>query len=506
MIPRNQAVLLSPMKLLVTLLLSIFINSSIMKINQPPTHADMTVVENKPLFSYFLLEQDLIDDLQRYTHFSDQMIDQLVQISTIQQKKIIELESSTFSVLNDPKIDKQAKQEYIRSSGYNARYKSILQDSRLQAQALLSSDGYEQLILWLQRKWNIEKKENIKKSAIYDFIKHFTVLPEKQYPRSFEIYATRYDAGDRYVIALPDKCLKFANAQVMKCSSGYQYGMNYSVAISYKGKFVVAPVLEAGPWNIDDNYWSTTQDPQPRRMFTDLGLGIPEAQAAFYYGYNGGVDQYGRTVTSPVAIDISYSVSKDLKLDSGNNKVTVSFLWTEGWDQPGSAVNPIESTVPIPDTKTPVIIPILWTTSTPNLDGSVIHVVQSGQTLIGISSVYQVPLDELFLINNLTKSSVIYPGDQIIVKPARQTATLTSTIIPTFTLTPSPKPPTLTSSLTSTVTILEPTQPGLIPETPTVDHLPVQKQSNSPVLLIILIIGGLLLIAIIIWYLLPQQS
>jgi LysM repeat protein len=225
----------------------------------------------------------------------------------------------------------------------------------------------------------------------------------------------------------------------MQCNPGYQYGQNYSVAISYQGKIVVAAVGEAGPWNIDDNFWSKTNDPQPRRMFTDLPLGVPAAQAAYFNGYNGGLDQFGRVVTSPVAIDISYAVAKDLGLPSGNNKVTVSFLWTEGWDDPG--VQGIDETqVPVMEV-TPVI------TSTSNPDGSVVHEVQQGQTLSGIAEVYGIPLGELLALNGLDMGSILLPGDRVIVKSSQPTAIAggaTEDVIvitrPTLTPTPSSTP------------------------------------------------------------------
>ncbi len=91
---------------------------------------------------------------------------------------------------------------------------------------------------------------------------------------------------------------------------------------------------ESGPWNVDDNYWSTSRDPQPRRMFADLPAGMPEAQAAFFDGYNGGVDQYGRTVTAPFGIDLGRQVSIDIGLQPGNNDwINITFAWTEGWDK-----------------------------------------------------------------------------------------------------------------------------------------------------------------------------
>jgi LysM repeat protein len=239
------------------------------------------------------------------------------------------------------------------------------------------------------------------------------------YPRSFEVYATQYDAGERKIVALPDKCLKFANGGAQKCP-GYEYGQDYSVAISYKGEMVVALVGEAGPWNIDDNYWAKPSDPQPRRMFTDLPLGVPAAQAAYFDGYNGGLDQFGRPVASPVGIDISTALAADLGLPAGNVKVTVSFLWTAGWDDaqaapPPGAPTPAQSILPATGS-------VAWETAVPQADGSVKHIVQSGQTLVGIATVYGVPLAELLALNGLDMQSVIQPGERILVRLAQPSA------------------------------------------------------------------------------------
>jgi hypothetical protein len=67
------------------------------------------------------------------------------------------------------------------------------------------------------------------------------------------------------------------------------------VSIQYENNPAVkVTVGVSGPWNVDDNFWSTVGDPQPRRIFTDLPLGMPEAQAAYFDNYNDGLDQFGR--------------------------------------------------------------------------------------------------------------------------------------------------------------------------------------------------------------------
>ena len=93
---------------------------------------------------------------------------------------------------------------------------------------------------------------------------------------------------------------------------------------------------------------------------------------------------------------------------------------------PGAAVYP---------SLAPVII------NTPLADGSIIHVVQPGETLWTIAVAYRVTVDELRFLNTLALSAIIYPGDKLTIRLALtatpQTPTATSTRRPTATIFPS---------------------------------------------------------------------
>jgi uncharacterized protein YkwD/LysM repeat protein len=103
--------------------------------------------------------------------------------------------------------------------------------------------------------------------------------------------------------------------------------------------------------------------------------------------------------------------------------------------------------------QTPTIVP-----STPNADGSVIHVVQGGDTVLGLALAYGVPMADILALNNLTENSTIYVGQRLLIEPAftptptQPTATPTSrptvTSWPTSTRTATwtPLPPTATPS------------------------------------------------------------
>lgn len=96
-------------------------------------------------------------------------------------------------------------------------------------------------------------------------------------------------------------------------------------------------------------------------------------------------------------------------------------------------------------TRTPMVTP------TPHPDGAVVHTVAAGDTLSGIALQYDVPLDDLYKLNNLTNESFIEVGQEIVIKvvatPVPPTATQAPQATPTQTA-PAPTllPPTATAA------------------------------------------------------------
>lgn len=92
-------------------------------------------------------------------------------------------------------------------------------------------------------------------------------------------------------------------------------------------------------------------------------------------------------------------------------------------------------------------------TSTPNSDGSIVHVVQTGESLISIAEAYGVSVEEIKVLNNLS-SDEIFAGDTLIIRPA---ATVTPTGTATATATNTPEP---TSTRRPTRTPTKTPRPG----------------------------------------------
>ncbi len=103
----------------------------------------------------------------------------------------------------------------------------------------------------------------------------------------------------------------------------------FKVRITYNGRSVVVPVWDVGPWNTRDDYWN------PNRRYSDLPVGMPMAEAAYYHGYNGGRDEWGRRITLPNGIDIADGTFWDDLGMTSSDYVYVTFLWLG--DDPGPA-------------------------------------------------------------------------------------------------------------------------------------------------------------------------
>lgn len=114
----------------------------------------------------------------------------------------------------------------------------------------------------------------------------------------------------------------------------------------------------------------------------------------------------------------------------------------------------------------PTLIPIyLVVTATPKPDGSIVHTVLSGQTLIGIAKAYGLTVAEIKALNNLT-SDAIYVGDKLVIRLANTpgpSSTVTATTTPTRAATATRNPtrtPTPSSSpvVTRLATLADPAQ------------------------------------------------
>jgi hypothetical protein len=84
-----------------------------------------------------------------------------------------------------------------------------------------------------------------------------------------------------------------------------------------------APVWDVGPWNTRDAYWT-----REREQWPELPRGLPQAQAAYFDGHNGGRDGSGRQVLNPAGIDLADGTFWDGLRLRDNAWVEVTYSWT----------------------------------------------------------------------------------------------------------------------------------------------------------------------------------
>lgn len=156
--------------------------------------------------------------------------------------------------------------------------------------------------------------------------------PQQKVAPTYRVFATReglvgHMTGNGHIIQPRDRFVALPSWSVLSPKGSHKF----SVRLTYKGRSVVVPVWDVGPWNTKDDYWN------PNRRYSDLPVGRPMAHAAYYDGYNGGLDERGRRINNPNGIDIADGTFWDDLGMTRNDYVDVTFLWLGQDPGPGNA-------------------------------------------------------------------------------------------------------------------------------------------------------------------------
>jgi hypothetical protein len=130
-----------------------------------------------------------------------------------------------------------------------------------------------------------------------------------------------------------------------------------------------------------------------------------------------------------------------------------------------------------------------FATSTPEEDGSIVHVVQAGENPSTIAAAYGINYFDLLALNGLGENPLIFPGDRLLIRAAptlTPTPDETSTPTPTRTLRPTiTSAPTATRQPTRTATSIPTETPTATPE----PFLAKLNPTRDPFLFVIGVLG-----------------
>jgi len=269
----------------------------------------------KPVLPYFLLTKDARLEKESQNLFtalglSEQGKGMMHQIALEEQQLMRDFYGETQVIVQDETLSPADKEKGVQDSRYNERVAEAMMDTDQAVRKLLGS-RYPLFRTWIADWWTREGKavDELKQSAGQPGIDSVAY--------ACYMFATQYFGYTDYEIALPDRYVKFANLgwYIPPPYNGWYANPPYTADIYHEDYWVWGVLVrEVGPWNVDDNYWDTSSSSPPRRMFGNIPLCWSEAEYAYYYGYNGGKDQFGRTVTVPTSVDLTPSVAADLGL------------------------------------------------------------------------------------------------------------------------------------------------------------------------------------------------
>ena len=171
------------------------------------------------------------------------------------------------------------------------------------------------------------RQNNLKAPYRYSHEKNLRIpsrsVPDSEHGRM--VFATREGLVGRttangHVIGPHDRFVALPSRRSLSGKGGREF----QVRLTHGGKSVVAPVWDIGPWNVRDDHWSLSSQ---RERWRDLPQGLPQAQAAFQDGYNGGKDEFGRQVKNPAGIDLADGIFWDDLQMRDNDWIKVDYLW-----------------------------------------------------------------------------------------------------------------------------------------------------------------------------------
>ena len=139
-------------------------------------------------------------------------------------------------------------------------------------------------------------------------------------------------------------------------------------------------------------------------------------------------------------------------------------------DQEAAAEAPVE--------EVPLVIPVV--PAEPREDGAIVHIVRTGQSLWNIAAVYDVPMEKILDLNNLTENATLQVGQEVLVAEASGAVTPSPGEPPeTDRVTPGTTP-SLTPTIEIASSTASPTPQEVVSAEPAPTAIPISPVQAGP--------------------------
>lgn len=264
----------------------------------------------KPVLSYVLSKDQNVEEFQNEFGLDDEKMQEILAVVHEGDEALTEeYEESEQIVESDGGASETKIEGRIAASDFDEKVSQAVARTKSEVGGLLPKGRADELGPWVDEQWRAETAA----------ASETTYQGASRRGITCKVYTSLYNGFSRYEVALPHKRVKFSG------------GKRVRIKAVRGGRKVGAPVKEAGPWNIRDDYWRASRD---RSMWRRLPRCVPQAQAAFFRDFNRGKDQYGREVLNPAGLDITLAVARRMNVKQriqrqGLIRVRVFFPWVQ---------------------------------------------------------------------------------------------------------------------------------------------------------------------------------
>ena len=268
----------------------------------------------KPVISVILSEQQNVDEFKAHFDLTGGQVADVLAATRRENRALAqEFHESERLLAANKDLSKYEVAKRIVASDYDEKVSAAVARTKRRVEAILPGGQGAGLKGWVDEQWEQEVQDT--STPDYTAASTETYTVSSYYPRGkrCKVFATRYVGNTSREVALPDSRLKFGDRPSVR------------IRRVNGGPSVWARVKEAGPWNTHDNYWARREH---RQMFKRLPRCKPEAQAAYYWNFHDGKDEFGREVLNPAGVDVTPAVARGMGLKKYQNAwVYIRFPW-----------------------------------------------------------------------------------------------------------------------------------------------------------------------------------